>query len=110
MTERVVDSDGTSTHLAVKGEEGAVSFFWFKAIPGITLPADRDGLRAGDVVTHMPTSSGYGYDDCPYVPGGCDTHYWSGRQVLDILIDEGEEAVYTKLEDVYRRTFSKEAN
>lgn len=103
VTERRTQTDG-STHMAVVGPAGAVSFYYF---PSAIAP-DRDGMMAGDVVVHTPMTSGYGYADCEFVEGGCDTNYWSGTAVLDMLVDEGEDAVFAKLEDVYFRHFFRE--
>lgn len=106
--ERLSITNEGSTHLAVRGEEGAVSFYYFQ----YPQRPDRSDLMAGDVVIHdraekhQPPLT-YPCDYFGDQP--CVTHYWSGTHVLDMLVDEGVDAVYAKLEDVYARHFKKEA-
>ena len=95
-------SRGGSHFLGVSGEEGAVIYGWFDP----ALHPERDGKMGADLAFHTADeSTGY---ECSFLGGrSCDVYGRPQPEILDLLIDEGEDALLAKLTDLYERTYRR---
>lgn len=97
-------------HMVLKGPLGATQFVFSTGIylPGVELSSPM----GYDVGYHSPRPMYEGqtpHEDCPYLGKTC---YYDGsglkaNEYLTILIREGSEVIWTKLQDYYDQLFKE---
>jgi len=112
---------GVTMRFVLKGPLGAIQFILYTnwQLPSVRREQDQAGLPA--FLTHpMPADLGYHspvptyegeqplFAECPYMPG-CPCYYdgsgLNAQRPFDVLVTDGEEALWRYLRDYYRERF-----
>jgi len=107
---------GVDMRFVLKGPKGAIQFLLYTGwhLPGVAEELGPRQPMPADLGYHSPhpmyESQSVVRDECEYVGGGpCyyDGSTLNAKEPFDILVTEGEEALWAFLEGDYARRFSE---